>query len=89
MQNIEEVHCGAAIRAVLQANLELMDATVHDALQPTPYGKTDTLGLDAIPEIAITNSLRDFDRGAVLVAEEIGSTRMSGRSYPKAYPPTF
>lgn len=77
MYNIEEVHCTAAINSVLAANLQLMHATVEDALQPiarhTP-DKPDTLGLDGIPESTIANSLKNFDRSAVLITEEIGAT---------------
>jgi len=89
MYNIEEVHCSAAIQAILQANLQLMHATVEEALQPVRYGKTDTLGLDGIPESTIAASLRHFDRGAVLVTEEIGTTSNTVRSYSRNYPPTF
>lgn len=90
MYNIEEVHCGAVIHAVIQANLQLMDATVEEALQSIAYGKTDTLGLDGIPESAISNSLRNFDRGAVLITEEIGSIgALNLQARHKHYPPTF
>jgi len=77
MYNIEEVHCAAAINAVLQANLQLMHATAEEALPRIARhtaDKPDTLGLDGITESTIGNSLRNFDRGAVLVTEEIGAT---------------
>ena len=90
MYNIEEVHCSAAIHAVLQANLQLMDATIEEALQSIAYGKTDTLGLDGIPESAIANSLRNFDRGALLITEEIGAMGAAFfRRHGRHYPPTF
>jgi hypothetical protein len=73
MYNIDETHCLAAMNAVLQANLQLMHATVEEALQPIIYGKKDTLGLDGIPESTIGNSLRQFDPDAVLITEEIGA----------------
>jgi len=77
MNTIEDVHCTAAIGAVLAANWQLMHASVGEALRPiarhTP-DKPDTLGLDGIPESTIANSLKRFDPGAVLITEEIGAT---------------
>jgi hypothetical protein len=83
MYNIEETHCRTIIYAVLQAHIRLMHATVKEALQPTIYGKghIDTLGLDAIPETSIANSLHVFDRYAILITEEVGTTNM-GKSWP-------
>src|SRR5207244_1040891 len=79
-----------AINAVLQADLQLMNSTVGEALQRIPYGKKDTLGLDGIPESAIINSLHEFDRDALLITEEIGSAgRIAARPSSRAYPPTF
>lgn len=75
MYNIEEVHCNAAIAAVLQANRHLMHASVEDAITPDDYGKSDTLGLDGIPEIRIKDSLKNFNKDAIIITEEIGSTR--------------
>ncbi len=90
MYNIEEVHCLAAITAVLEANLQLMHATVAQALKPVSYGKTDTLGLDGIPEAAIVNSLRTFDRGSLLITEELGTASSGPQSSPRTrYPPAF
>jgi len=74
MENIEDVHCMAAIEAVLNANRELMDATVREIVSEVHYGKPDTLGLDAIPEKTIELSLRKFDADAILITEEIGAT---------------
>lgn len=74
MYNIEEVHCSVAINAILQANLQLMHATVGEALPQVKYGKKDTLGLDSIPERIIADTMRRFDKDAVLITEEIGTT---------------
>jgi hypothetical protein len=90
MRNIEEVHCGVAIQAVLNAYLQLMFATVEEALKGVVYGKSDTLGLDGIPESAIANSLRTFDTGALLITEEIGTTALSDRRrHSSTNPVTF
>lgn len=87
MYNIEQIHCWAIVNAVVQAHLRLMHATVKEAVQPTIYGKghIDTLGLDAIPETTISNSLRTFDQHAILITEEVGSVQESSsatRSWP-------
>ncbi len=88
MLDIEEVHCTVAIAAVLEANLQLMDATVAESLQSFRYGKADTLGLDVIPERIIANSLGNFDSGAVLVTEEAGGSFLSSR-FRSGSNPTF
>lgn len=92
MHNIEEVHCNAAINAILEANLQLTHASVEEAVSFDEYGKCDTLGLDGIPEISIKTSLRNFDKGSVLITEEIGSTSLSAyykQQTNQYHPPTF
>lgn len=55
----------------------MLHTTVDEALHPVhKYGKKDTLGMDAGPEITITQELENYDRGAVIVTEEIGSKGM-------------
>jgi len=93
MYNIEEVHCTAAINAVVTANLQLMHATVEEALQPIARhtaDKCDTLGLDGIPESTIANCLRNFDSSGVLITEEIGATSAHWRrDRYRRLPPTI
>ena len=93
MPNIEEVHCTAAINAVVAAHLQLMHHTAEEALQTIPHrtaDKLDTLGLDGIPESAIANSLMEFDPSAVLITEEVGSTNSSWlRDRYSNLPPTI
>jgi hypothetical protein len=74
MIGIEQSYCDICIQAVLAGYQSLMQARVADeALRPmNMYGKIDTLGLDAIPEIRIGNQLSHFDQYAVLITEEIG-----------------
>lgn len=77
MIGIEEAYCNTMIRALLLANYALLEAPVVDALQsPAGWGKKDgkrdTLGLDAIPEIAILECLKNFDQHALLLTEEAG-----------------
>ncbi|MFA6306549.1 MAG: hypothetical protein WCV70_01510 [Patescibacteria group bacterium] len=75
MQGVEKSHCNAAIRAVLAAARALWQSTVEEALRPIlKYGKSDTLGMDAMPEITIIETLRDYDRFSVVITEEIGES---------------
>ena len=59
-----------AIRAVITAYIDLNETTFAEALRKTEYGKGDTLGLDATPEIAIYNRLNGYDNSLILVTEE-------------------
>ncbi len=71
MLGIEKAYGDVAIRALLHANYNLMNASVEDALRKSlRYGKNDTLGLDAIPEISIATQIKKFDQHAILVTEE-------------------
>ena len=73
MVGIEEAYCNTVIKALLLANYALLETTIIDALQRTSiWGKGDTLGLDAIPEIAILECLRSFDQYAIMLSEETG-----------------
>src|SRR3989338_4363929 len=74
MQGVERSHLNAAISAALKAYYDFREATIEDALRPiATYGKKDTLGMDAGPEITICGELAQYDSGAVVVTEEIGS----------------
>jgi hypothetical protein len=71
MLGIERAYGDAAIRAVLHANRNLMQATVEDALtRSLRYGKPDTLNLDAISEISIGNQILHYDQHSILITEE-------------------
>lgn len=71
MQGIERGYLDAAIGAVLAANANLLVANVEEALSHAElYGKGDTLGLDAWPEITIMEELAKFDRNAIVITEE-------------------
>ncbi|MDO8483220.1 MAG: hypothetical protein Q7S86_05390 [bacterium] len=73
MQGVETSHLNATIDAVLSGYYALMDSTVAEALKPVlAYGKGDTLGLDAMPEITIVDKLCDYDRYAIIITEECG-----------------
>lgn len=74
MQGVEISHLNAAIVAVLKAYYDFIHSTVEDALRKiSTYGKKDTLGMDAGPEITICEELERYDNGAVVITEEIGS----------------
>ena len=71
MQGIESAYCNICVGALASAWRALMEATGIDVLSKVPYGKGDTLGLDAIPEIIIAGRLNNFDAHAILITEEL------------------
>lgn len=76
MNGIEKAHCNAAIEALLTAYYATMDSTVEEMLSPVlAYGKKDTLGMDAMPEIIITTELLKYDQHGVVITEETGIAR--------------
>jgi hypothetical protein len=73
MQGIEKSHCEAVIIAILNAAYALWHSTVESALRPiSKYGKTDTLGMDAVPEITIIKTLQEYDARSIVITEETG-----------------
>jgi len=73
MKGIEKSHCEAVIKAILNASYALWKSPVEAALRPiSKYGKCDTLGMDAMPEITIINTLREYDERSVIITEEMG-----------------
>ncbi len=74
MQGVEISYLNAVIKASIKAYYDFRNFTVEDALQPIrTYGKKDTLGMDAGPEITICEELGRYDAGAVIVTEETGT----------------
>ncbi len=71
MQGIERTYCDICINALVGAWRELMEVTGAETLRQVRYGKGDTLGLDAIPEITIKGRLESFDNHAILITEEL------------------
>jgi len=80
MQGIEHTYCDICINAVIGAWRALMEATGTETLRMIPYGKGDTLGLDAITEITIKGRLAQFDSHAFLITEELDE--QSRRRWP-------
>ncbi len=77
MQGVEIAHMNAAISAALKAYYDFRHSTVGEALRTSAaYGKKDTLGMDAGPEITICEALGRYDEGAVVITEEVGSRGM-------------
>ena len=72
MKGYNESYCNASLNAIMSANNNLMMTTVKGALKVSHYGKTDTLALDSIPEIAISRILHTYDPDCILVTEELG-----------------
>lgn len=73
MQGIEIAYCNISIQAVIGAWQSIMESTAREALNLVPYGKKDTHGLDARPEIVITSRLKNFDRHSLIITEELYS----------------
>ena len=71
MQGIEREYCNVCINALIAAWRGLMDSSATEMLRMTPYGKGDTLGLDAITEIIIAGRINEFDKNAILITEEL------------------
>ena len=90
MEGIEIAYCNVCLFALFGANEELKQTTSTEALRKVPYGKkgeqSDTLGLDAIPEIIITGRLNDFDSHAILITEELDD--QAHRRWPTDSNPT-
>lgn len=81
MEGVEVQYCNVAINAVIGAWRALMNATGAEALRRTGlYGKEDTLGLDAIPEVTIKHRLENFDSHGFLITEELDE--QSRRRWP-------
>lgn len=73
MQGIEQAYADVCIKALLEANFNLLDTSITVVTAAaTAYGKGDTLALDAIPEIGIETTLARFDDDAILITEELG-----------------
>ncbi len=71
MQGIERKYCDVCINALIGAWRELMDINCAETLRDVRYGKGDTLGLDAVPELVISKRLKDFDSHSILITEEL------------------
>ncbi len=71
MQGIERTYCDVCVNSLIGAWIGLMESNGRETLRETKYGKGDTLGLDAIPEITIGGRLTEFDSHAILITEEL------------------
>jgi hypothetical protein len=92
MQGIEKAYFNACLNAVINAWRALLSETAIVTITPPKYGKKDTLGLDAIPEIIISNQLLNFDQHAILVTEELDEVvqkRLPSDSNPIKQPIMF
>ncbi|MBI4127808.1 MAG: hypothetical protein HY459_01925 [Parcubacteria group bacterium] len=92
MQGVEMSHCNAVVEAVLSAYYSFMASTAEEALKPVlTYGKSDTLGLDATPEINIVEHLQRYDHYAVVITEETGeqNLHLSDSRDPRKYRTIF
>jgi len=76
MKGIEKQYLRNCIKALCHARLALLRLSSEDAVEVIPYGKIDSLRLDAVPEIIISKTLcQEFDPHLPLITEEIGSSK--------------
>jgi len=86
MQGIERKYCDLCINALLGAYQQLMGVVCSETLRKVAYGKGDTLGLDAIPELIIVDRLRRFDSQAIIITEELDD--QAHRRWPRESDPS-
>lgn len=70
MEGIQKMYVNFGIQTVINAWKHLMGVSAEEALSEVRYGKTDTLGMDAFPEIRIKECIANFSSEAILVTEE-------------------
>lgn len=72
MHGIEHDYCTEVVKVVIAANKALLESPAKLALEKSDnYGKGDTIGLDATPEIVIFERLKNYDPNSILITEEI------------------
>ena len=92
LKGIEARYCDVCVGAVIAAGRNLMEMSAAEAFQRVKYGKSDTLGLDAVPEIVITDRLTSFDSHCILITEELDNrytARWPSDSDPERQPLMF
>ncbi len=73
MEGIEKSHANAVLAAILKSTYAFWQSTVEEALRPIlKYGKSDTLGMDAMAEITIIETLQEYDHLSAIITEEAG-----------------
>lgn len=74
MTGIDRFYINAAVRALMSANHLFLEATIEELLLRNPnFGKRDTLGIDAIPEIGIREHIGIADPDILFLTEETGN----------------
>lgn len=88
LQDIEQVYCDVCINALVGAWRGLLESNGNIALSMVPYGKSDTLGLDATTEIVIHSRLSAFDSHTFLITEEETLDQQAHQRWPTDSDPT-
>ena len=89
---LEESFANQTIYSVLEAYFQLSMASISQAVEATTlYGKNDCLGMDAIGENVISQTLHNFDVNSVLITEESSDSLSSkfSKNYGDQLPPTI
>lgn len=84
MEGIEKSHCNAVLAAISKSTYAFWQSTVEEALRPIlKYGKSDTLGMDAMAEITIIETLQEYDHLSAIITEEAGGREKIRFSHPE------
>ncbi|QQG52775.1 MAG: hypothetical protein HY931_00890 [Candidatus Falkowbacteria bacterium] len=84
MEGIEKSHCNAVLGAISKSTYAFWQSTVEEALRPIlKYGKSDTLGMDAMAEITIIETLQEYDHLSAIITEEAGGREKIRFSHPE------
>lgn len=70
MQGKEIALYDMGVKAVIAAVLGIAEATPEELLKKIIYGKSDTLGMDANPEILLRQAIGYYDKKNIFVTEE-------------------
>lgn len=89
MKAIEIFYANACINAALAARHDLLNMPLHRAVNKSRYGKSDTLGLDGVPEITIRQYVSKVSGDAILITEESDEQFSAHWSEMGGAPPIF
>lgn len=74
MEQIERNYIELALKAVVAAFVMFCNTSLGELKSKSEYGKGDTKGYDAIPEIHISDILKNFNSNLPLITEETAQT---------------
>ncbi|MCK5416096.1 hypothetical protein KAI92_01560 [Candidatus Parcubacteria bacterium] len=87
MLNINRNHIEFMVTVVKEVYETFLSSEVREVLNVSNYGKSDTLGLDAIPEIVYVRGVKKYDEQVIFVTEETDKQTIAG--LPETYHPNM